>query len=121
MTEWNETEARQMREQGKAWTAIGDYFGMAGATVRRRIDPEYDAIRREQTRRRRQENRCAHNERRDNHGLSNVTSGDHRIREDIAARLAEIPQDTRCLTGQVFGDPIPGDPRTPWRPSSRMA
>ena len=27
---------------------------------------------------------------------------------DLAARLAEIPPDTRDLTGRMFGDPIPG-------------
>lgn len=28
--------------------------------------------------------------------------------EDLAARLAEIPPDTRDLTARIFGDPIPG-------------
>lgn len=28
--------------------------------------------------------------------------------DDIAARLAEIPADTRGLTGRVCGDPLPG-------------
>lgn len=28
--------------------------------------------------------------------------------EDIAARLAEIPEDTRDLTGRLMGDPLPG-------------
>lgn len=27
---------------------------------------------------------------------------------DVAARLAEIPPDTRTLTGFLFGDPLPG-------------
>lgn len=27
---------------------------------------------------------------------------------DVAARLAEIPPDTRSLTGRMFGDPLPG-------------
>jgi hypothetical protein len=27
---------------------------------------------------------------------------------DVAARLAEIPPDTRSLTARVFGDPLPG-------------
>jgi len=31
--------------------------------------------------------------------------------EDAAARLAEIPPDTRSLTGRLMGDPIPGDRR----------
>lgn len=28
--------------------------------------------------------------------------------EDVAARLAEIPEDTRTITGRLFGDPLPG-------------
>lgn len=34
---------------------------------------------------------------------------------DFEARLAEIPPDTRSLTQRLCGDPIPGDPRRPWR------
>lgn len=29
-------------------------------------------------------------------------------RETLAARLSEIPQDTRPLTARIFGDPLPG-------------
>jgi hypothetical protein len=36
-------------------------------------------------------------------------------RIDFEARLAEIPRDDRCLTARLMGDPIPGDPRRPWR------
>lgn len=33
----------------------------------------------------------------------------HRIsKEDGVARLAEIPADTRTLTGVLLGDPLPG-------------
>lgn len=28
--------------------------------------------------------------------------------EELEARLAEIPPDTRCLTARFFGDPLPG-------------
>lgn len=31
--------------------------------------------------------------------------------EELAKRLALIPEDTRDLTGRMFGDPIPGDRR----------
>lgn len=31
--------------------------------------------------------------------------------EELAKRLALVPQDTRDLTGRAFGDPIPGDRR----------
>lgn len=36
--------------------------------------------------------------------------------EEIMIRLAERPEDTRDLTGVVFGDPIPGDTRRTWAP-----
>ncbi len=32
-------------------------------------------------------------------------------RDEVAARLREIPADTRSITGVLFGDPIPGDRR----------
>lgn len=38
------------------------------------------------------------------------------LKRDVEQRLAEIPEDTRGITGRVFGDPIPNDPRCPWRP-----
>lgn len=42
--------------------------------------------------------------------------GGSRIDEHVvAARLAEIPEDTRDLTAKIMGDPIPNDPRRPWR------
>lgn len=42
--------------------------------------------------------------------------GGSRIDERVvAARLAEIPEDTRSLTARMMGDPIPNDPRRPWR------
>lgn len=31
--------------------------------------------------------------------------------DELRRRRALIPDDTRDLTGRVFGDPIPGDPR----------
>lgn len=35
--------------------------------------------------------------------------------EEYAARLAEIPPDSRSLTARICGDPIPGDARRNWR------
>lgn len=34
--------------------------------------------------------------------------GERVQREDIEARMAEIPYDTRDLTARIFGDPLPG-------------
>ena len=33
---------------------------------------------------------------------------DRSAREDAVALIAEIPSDTRNLTGRMFGDPLPG-------------
>lgn len=46
-------------------------------------------------------------------------------RDTHAARDAEsqfriMPRDNRDLTGWIMGDPIPGDPRCPWRPSASV-
>lgn len=35
---------------------------------------------------------------------------------DVEARMAEIPDEQRDLTGQMFGDPPPRDPRRTWAP-----
>lgn len=37
------------------------------------------------------------------------------LRQDISARLAEIPPDTRTPAQRMMGDPIPNDPRRYWR------
>ncbi len=37
---------------------------------------------------------------------------------EIEAKLSEIPVDTRGLTARLMGDPIPNDPRRPWRNQS---
>lgn len=46
-------------------------------------------------------------------GMYNRKAGDYQrvSREDFEARISEIPEDTRDLTAQFMGDPIPGDDR----------
>jgi len=47
-------------------------------------------------------------------GLRNISTTTV-TKMDYEARLAEIPADTRSLTGRICGDPIPNDMRRPWR------
>lgn len=37
-----------------------------------------------------------------------VTVDGHKIRRDAMRLMAQIPDDTRDLTGRIFGDPLPG-------------
>lgn len=61
---------------------------------------------REWRRRRRQKDRKDNNSYKVGHA---VFSGPTRPKKDeIAARLAEIPEDTRPLTARLMGDPLPG-------------
>lgn len=41
-----------------------------------------------------------------------------RVPEELVASRMFSGADCRSLTGMILGDPIPGDPRCPWRPSS---
>lgn len=55
-------------------------------------------------------------------GLRRLTPNRSSFAEQDAARQWYlVPDDTRSITAHVMGDPIPGDPRCPWRPSSRPA
>ncbi|MCP4306592.1 MAG: hypothetical protein GY788_17325 [bacterium] len=67
--------------------------------LRLALDPEYGRKRREQTQSRRSREKCpSHHQ----GGVGRVKSA------DVAARLAEIPPDTRTITGMICGDPLPG-------------
>jgi len=80
---------------------------------------------RDRIRQRTAEKRLAPQRRKDREMLKEMTAAkkaafhfaERRVRpEDIEARIAEIPTDTRSLTGKLLGDPIINDPRCPWRP-----
>lgn len=91
---WDENVARQMREEGKSFKAIGKRFGVEEHTVHARLDPEY-------AKRRRQRN-----------GRTTKAVREH-VRpaiDDAEAfrQLAAMPKyETRSLTGIIMGDPPP--------------
>lgn len=49
-------------------------------------------------------------------GLTMYQPSTSHAERDWLRQLGQMPEDRRSLTGRMFGDPISGDPRTPWRP-----
>ncbi len=95
-------KARELRQSGFDWKHISQELGISTDWLRRRLDPpyalrvrEYDRVRLFHTRRGRPK-KCQWG------------SVAREVRIDGAARLAEIPPDTRDITGRAFGDPLPG-------------
>lgn len=104
MKPWDETEARALLAQGVSYSRLASLYGSTTTTVRCWLDPIYAAERRQRT------NAARHLRRMDSGRIVPLV----RLVEprapsaDAAARLAEIPRDTRSLTGRIFGDPLPG-------------
>lgn len=102
-------EAKKMAAAGKNWVEIGRRFGVTDMTAHVLCDPEF---REKVNARKRRENK-----RRSELYASSVPSfirhaTGRPAKEDVEARLAEIPADTRDLTAKAFGDPLPG--RSAW-------
>jgi uncharacterized DUF497 family protein len=99
MEPWDKDKAQAMRDQGMAFAKIGEVFGITDMTVMCRLDEKYAEYRRQRINRLRGYSRPVR-----------FTLAPERRppKEDVAARLAEIPPDTRSLTGRIFGDPLPG-------------
>lgn len=92
-TEDQIAEMRQMRLDGATWAKIARRFACAEETVHKAAEPAYAERRR----------------RMDNRHQGKVGAVSSRVDADIVDRLvAQIPRDTRDLTGVVFGDPLPG-------------
>lgn len=100
-------KAKDLVRQGWSVKRIAEQFGCHDQTIRRATDHRYRETRRQDIERQR-----LRNSRNQNSAgrLADLRS----VKEDAAARLAEIPADTRDFTARMFGDPIPGDPRRPW-------
>lgn len=99
-------EARQLQARGWTFKRIGERLGCAFHTVKRVLDPDYAVKRRIQVREARQIREPSLPRKTARENATAIS-----IKADAAARLAEIPPDTRSLTARMFGDPIPGDPR----------
>lgn len=117
MTSEIREEAARLRSSGLSYHEIAKAVGFTGDTVKRALDPQYAARRREQINLARQF--------RDGGGgrlTDHVQAADRSaVKADAAARLAEIPPDTRDFTAVFMGDPIPNDPRRPWLRSKESA
>jgi len=99
-------EAQQLQAKGWTFKRIGERLGCAFHTVKRVLDPDYAVKRRIQVREARQIREPSLPRKTARENATAVS-----VKEDAAARLAEIPPDTRSLTQRLCGDPIPGDPR----------
>lgn len=95
-------EAQRLRDDGWKWSALGARFKCSPETVHRAVDPSFaDRMRDKAVRHRmRDKNGTERN------GLPRADYAS--TRADAAARMAEIPADTRTLTARMFGDPLPG-------------
>ena len=86
-----------------SWHALSFHNNTPVDALRRYFDPAWHKQRLRQSRVYREKNSRAQSYREYVKTSGRVDPG------DVAARLAEIPQeDTRSLTGVLFGDPLPG-------------
>lgn len=98
-------EASRLADAGWTPTRIGEKLGFHRQTVQRAIDSDWQEMRNWQVREARQR-RYKPGRRIPKTDRENATSIS--VKEDAAARLAEIPPDTRSLTARLAGDPLPG-------------
>jgi len=110
VTDDHRAEAKRLRKEGLSYREIGRILGFTGAAIHKACDLHYAEKRRAQINSARAV-RKADGPGRGN-GIHYATAAS--VRADAASRLAEIPPDTRDLTGIMFGDPIPNDPRRYW-------
>ncbi len=93
-------KARRLRtECNMPWPQVAKECGVSRDWLQRRLDPKF-ALR-------------VRMYERDRQSLRSTQSGRPgrpypNMKEDAAARLAEIPPDTRDNTGRFCGDPLPG-------------
>lgn len=96
--------AKALHASGWRYARISEQYGVDNKTIRRALDPEYQARRCQQVRDARKLRETG--VRNPRAGRENATSMS--LKADWAARLAEIPADTRSLTARLCGDPLPG-------------
>lgn len=90
--------AQRLYAEGRNYREISKELGLSGSTMARIwLDPGYAEYRRQRVRQYRR-----------GFAVSPVTVDRWQIAEAAARLMAEIPPDTRDLTGRIFGDPLPG-------------
>lgn len=96
-------EASRLANDGWSFPRIAERLGCHPETVRRAIDAEFAAKRVIQVREARQRRyKPAKRETKTARESATAVS----VKEDAAARLAEVPRDDRSLTGILMGDPL---------------
>lgn len=96
-------QAKKLRAAGWTWTRLGQKFGCAWETVRRRIDPEYAEFRKQQINRARGVHRIG-----DVAPLLRERATRADVRHSAESLMDDVPADTRDLTARMLGDPLPG-------------
>lgn len=86
-----------------SWERLAREIGVTSDSVRRAVDPGYAERRNAQLHARRMAERPATAKR-----INRVPDTSPELRRDAASRIAEIPKDTRSVTGRILGDPLPG-------------
>lgn len=95
--EQSEECRRLFRDEGWSLEQLASHFMCSEQTVRRRVDLRLDTYLRGYEKARARESTA-----------SALRAEARASKADRLARLAEIPPDTRSLTGRICGDPIPG-------------
>lgn len=85
-----------------AWQPIATRVGVSAERLRRRFDPEYRERVNLKIRAYRREVGI------NGRPVRVQTEAGKPKPDDVASRLAEIPDDNRSLTARTFGDPLPG-------------
>lgn len=112
MTKEQRDQAKVLFRSGQSLAEIAKFLDFTVPSIRRVVDEAYAAKRRAQI------NSARHSPTKSalhDSAPERVHPDRLATKLDAEARLAEIPDDTRNFTAQMFGDPIPGDPRRPWR------
>lgn len=97
MSEADLARARDLLAQGVSYYKMSGIIGFRAESIRRHLDPNFA------DRKRMQPPRYGRNI----SPFIHIASKNN-IQSDAAARLAEIPDDTRDLTARICGDPLPG-------------
>lgn len=96
-------KATKLIAEGLSIRAIARLFGVTPVTVRRQIDDGFRV---------KLNARQGEYYRRQRASVDNHQAARNPPEEDWKSRIAEIPTDTRGLTGRLCGDPLPG--RSAW-------
>ncbi len=101
LTPEQKAKARELRALGWSYLRISSVIGCAPESLRRHCDPTAAARIRDS----RADETPEPKRKAGRQFVRNIYAA---ARADFEARIAEIPPDTRDLTGRLMGDPIPG-------------